>query len=72
VINYRVENFQDTLSEIDLVFDTVGGETQKYSLRVLKHSGRLITILAPGYIEAAKEKNIYLRSFSTMSYPGRP
>jgi NADPH:quinone reductase-like Zn-dependent oxidoreductase len=72
VINYRAENFQDTLSEIDLVFDTVGGETQKYSLRVLKHSGRLITILAPEYIEAAKEKNIYLRSFSTMSYPGRP
>jgi NADPH:quinone reductase-like Zn-dependent oxidoreductase len=69
VINYRAENLQDTLSEIDLVFDTVGGETQKYSLRVLKHSGRLITILAPEYIEAAKEKNIYLRSFSTISYP---
>jgi NADPH:quinone reductase-like Zn-dependent oxidoreductase len=69
VINYRAENFQDKLSEIDLVFDTVGGETQKHSLQVLKYSGRLITILAPEYTEAAKEKNIYLRSFSTRSHP---
>jgi NADPH:quinone reductase-like Zn-dependent oxidoreductase len=69
VINYRTEKFQDTLSEIDLVFDTVGGETQKHSLQVLKHSGRLITIMAPEYIEMAKEKNISLKSFSTTSNP---
>jgi NADPH:quinone reductase-like Zn-dependent oxidoreductase len=69
VINYRTEKFHETLSEIDLVLDTVGGETQKDSLQVLKQSGRLITTLAAEYIEAAQEKNIYLKSFTTMSYP---
>jgi NADPH:quinone reductase-like Zn-dependent oxidoreductase len=69
VINYQAEKFQDTLSGIDLVFDTLGGETQKNSLQVLKRSGRLITTLTAEYIEAAKEKNIYLKSITTMSYP---
>jgi NADPH:quinone reductase-like Zn-dependent oxidoreductase len=34
VIDYRAERFEDNAHEVDMVFDTVGGETQERSLRV--------------------------------------
>ncbi|HEY0244495.1 MAG TPA: NADP-dependent oxidoreductase, partial [Mucilaginibacter sp.] len=37
VIDYKNEKFEDKLSDIDLVLDTIGGDTQKRSLKVLKN-----------------------------------
>src|ERR671936_420474 len=46
VIDYRATRFDEKLSEIDVVFDTVGGETLQRSWSVLKPGGRMITIAA--------------------------
>lgn len=69
VIDYKHEKFEEKLKDIDLVFDTLGGETQKKSLQVLKYGGRLIATVKPEYQEAAKEKNIHLESYMAQSYP---
>ena len=43
-LDYRGTPFQDCVREIDLVFDTVGGDTVGRSWQVLKPDGRLVTI----------------------------
>lgn len=70
VIDYKNENFEDEVSDIDLVFDLIGGDTQKKSLQVLKKGGRLITTVKPEYAEDAKSKGIHLEGFMAQSKPG--
>ena len=48
VIDYRAARFEATVSGMDVVFDTVGGETLQRSWSVLKPGGRMITIAADG------------------------
>lgn len=69
VIDYKNEDFEDKLTAIDLVFDTLGAETQKRSLQVLKAGGRLITTLNPEYKEEADARDIFLEGFTAQSYP---
>lgn len=45
-LDYRGKPFEDCVREIDLVFDTVGGDTLQRSWQVLKPAGRLVTIAA--------------------------
>lgn len=47
VIDYRAVDFASVLRGIDVVFDTVGGDTQSASYAVLKPGGTLVTITAP-------------------------
>ena len=42
-IDYRQEDFSE-LKDIDVVFDTIGGETQANSWKTLKKGGRLVSI----------------------------
>lgn len=44
VIDYRAERFEDVVRDVDVVFDTVGGETLARSWGVLKPGGRLVTV----------------------------
>ena len=44
VIDYRATPFETRAKDMDVVFDTVGGETLKRSLGVLKSNGRLVTV----------------------------
>ena len=69
VIDYKNEKFDDKVEDIDLVFDLIGGDTQKRSLKVLKKGGRLITIVQPQYQEEAKAKGIHMEGFLTKSLP---
>jgi NADPH:quinone reductase-like Zn-dependent oxidoreductase len=46
VIDYRAERFEDKAREVDVVFDTVGGETQERSLRVLRKGGVLVSVVS--------------------------
>lgn len=46
VIDYRAERFEARVREVDVVFDTVGGDTLRRSWSVLKPEGRVITIAA--------------------------
>jgi NADPH:quinone reductase-like Zn-dependent oxidoreductase len=48
VIDYRAQRFEDAVRDVDVVFDTVGGETLERSWGVLKPGGRLVTVAASG------------------------
>lgn len=46
VVDYRAGRFEDAVSGVDVVFDTVGGETLARSRAVLKPGGKLVTVAA--------------------------
>lgn len=46
VIDYKTQNFQDLVRDVDVVLDTVGGKTLELSSSVLKPGGRLVTIVS--------------------------
>ncbi|MDP9984827.1 NADPH:quinone reductase-like Zn-dependent oxidoreductase [Pseudarthrobacter oxydans] len=46
-IDYRSQDFEELLSDYDLVLDSLGGENLKKSLRVLKPGGKAIGIAGP-------------------------
>ncbi len=46
VLDYTHTRFENEVRDIDVVFDTVGGETLDRSWRLLKPGGRLVTIAA--------------------------
>ncbi|EEI71113.1 NADP-dependent oxidoreductase [Lentilactobacillus hilgardii] len=45
VIDYNKDDFSTRLSNIDLVFDTLGGDNQKAAFKVVRPGGRLISIV---------------------------
>src|SRR5436190_5249761 len=47
VIDYTTTRFEDGVHEVDLVFDTVGGDTLQRSWQVMKPGGVLVTIVSP-------------------------
>jgi NADPH:quinone reductase-like Zn-dependent oxidoreductase len=47
VIDYRARRFEEAVTDMDLVFDTVGGETWERSWGVLRPGGRLVSIAVP-------------------------
>ena len=47
VVDHKKERFEQLLSGVDVVLDTVGGDTQQRSLRVLKPGGILVSVVSP-------------------------
>jgi NADPH:quinone reductase-like Zn-dependent oxidoreductase len=47
VIDYRARRFEDVVADLDLVIDTVGGDTWERSWGVLRRGGRLVSIAVP-------------------------
>jgi alcohol dehydrogenase len=47
VYNYEEDEFQKHLEDFDVVFDTMGGDTQAHSFDILKEKGKLISIVGP-------------------------
>ncbi len=55
VVDYQAGHFEDVVHDVDVVFDTIGGDTQNRSWNVLKKGGILISIVAtPSAQEAAR------------------
>ena len=46
-IDYEKTNFEDAVRDVDLVLDTLGGDTQQRSWKVLKKGGMLVSIVQP-------------------------
>lgn len=44
VIDYKTQNFEDIVSDYDVVLDMLGGETMNRSFKVLKKGGALVSI----------------------------
>jgi NADPH:quinone reductase-like Zn-dependent oxidoreductase len=47
VIDYRSEDFASAVSDIDVVLDTIGGDTQQKSFGVLRRGGKLLSVVSP-------------------------
>lgn len=69
VIDYHHQQFEKMLQNIDVVLDTIGGETQKKSIEVLKPGGILVSTVGVQDEEAFKPKNIQAVQFMAQSYP---
>lgn len=62
VVDYNEEDFSKTVSNCDVVFDTVGGDVQVRSYEVLKPGGRLVWIApAPAGFQPARKDVQVLR-----------
>ena len=55
VIDYKRESFEEVLHDYEVVLNSLGGETLKKSLRVLKPGGILISISGPPDAEFARQ-----------------
>jgi NADPH:quinone reductase-like Zn-dependent oxidoreductase len=58
VINYKEEEFSEVLENVDFVLDSIGGEVQSNSYKVLKESGKLVSIVSPPDEEEAKKHDV--------------
>ncbi|WP_336659788.1 NADP-dependent oxidoreductase [Leucobacter sp. USHLN153] len=47
-IDYRTQEFDDLVSDVDVVLDTIGGETSLRSLRVVREGGVVVSTLPTG------------------------
>jgi NADPH:quinone reductase-like Zn-dependent oxidoreductase len=59
VIDYKTRRFEDAVTEVDVVFDTVGGDVQRRSWKVLKPGGTLVSIVAQPSAELAEEHHAH-------------
>ena len=57
-IDYEETRFEDLVRDVDVVFDTIGGDTQKRSWKVLKKGGILVSIAAPPSAEEAAKNGV--------------
>ncbi|HEY6970412.1 MAG TPA: NADP-dependent oxidoreductase [Candidatus Angelobacter sp.] len=60
VVDYKKERFEDSVTGVDAVLDTVGGDTQQRSLRVLKPGGILVSAVSP--VPEATQKRYGIRA----------
>jgi NADPH:quinone reductase-like Zn-dependent oxidoreductase len=58
VVDYKKERFEESLTGVDVVLDTVGGDTQQRSLRVLKPGGILVSSVSPVSETAQKDYGV--------------
>ncbi len=54
-IDYKKAKFEDKVSGVDVVFDTVGGDTQQRAFQTLKRGGVLVSTVSPPSAEKSKE-----------------
>src|SRR5438132_2020 len=57
-IDYTQQRFEDVARNIDIVLDTIGGETQERSWSVLKKGGILLSVVEPPSADKAEELGV--------------
>jgi NADPH:quinone reductase-like Zn-dependent oxidoreductase len=58
VIDYHTTRFEEVVSEVDVVLDPIGGDTQARSWEVLKEGGILVATLGIASPEAARKPGV--------------
>jgi NADPH:quinone reductase-like Zn-dependent oxidoreductase len=56
IVDYQSQRFEDFARDVDLVFDTVGGETRERSWPLLRKGGTLASLLPPPPDQAIAER----------------
>jgi NADPH:quinone reductase-like Zn-dependent oxidoreductase len=69
VIDYKKDHFEEKLQDFDVVFDTIGGDTQHKSIQVLKPGGILVSTVGIAEPDTLKERNIEGVQYMAQSYP---
>ena len=72
VIDYRTTRFEDVVKNVDVVLDTIGGDTLQRSPAVLREGGTLLTIVDTQPAQACSERklNCPRSSTDTQDQPG--
>jgi NADPH:quinone reductase-like Zn-dependent oxidoreductase len=63
-IDYEKSRFEDVVHNVDVVLDTIGGDTQDRSWKVLKRGGILVSIVQPPSAEEATKHGVRAEYFS--------
>jgi len=63
IINYTTQNFEDELSDYDLVIDTIGGETLARSFKVLKKGGTMVSVKSQDNDNLAEKYGVHFEWF---------
>lgn len=58
VIDYKTQDFNASVKDVDIVADLVGGETQTKSFEVLKKGGKLISTVMPPSAEQGEKYQV--------------
>ena len=66
-IDYHKRQFEDVVKNVDVVLDTIGGDIQKRSWKVLKKGGILISIVSPPSQQEADANGVYQAFIRTQS-----
>ena len=62
-IDYTIQNFEDELSDYDLVIDTIGGETLARSFKVLKKGGTMVSVKSQDNDNLAEKYGVHFEWF---------
>jgi NADPH:quinone reductase-like Zn-dependent oxidoreductase len=68
-IDYKKAKFEEEVSGVDVVFDTVGGETQERAFQTLKRGGFLVSTVTPPPADKAKEFGVTVAMVMVTSKP---
>ncbi|MCH9684278.1 MAG: NADP-dependent oxidoreductase, partial [Deltaproteobacteria bacterium] len=68
-VDYRSQQFEEVLDQVDVVLDTIGGDTQTRSLSLLRSGGRLFSVV--GSPDADKLAAVGARGGAFMVQPNR-
>ncbi len=71
VVDYKNQDFSIILKDYDAVFDTVGGETNKKSYKILKNGGAMVSMLEAPDEELVKQKNLNYNQQQSEATPER-
>src|SRR5712675_1365114 len=66
-VDYQKTRFEDVVRDVDVVLDTIGGDTQERSFKVLKKGGILVSIVQPPSEELAAKYGV-----RALFYGGHP
>ena len=66
-VDYRTQNFENFASDVDVVLDPIGGDTQKRSLQTLKEGGILVSIV--GLTSEGRNPSRNVRATSILVQP---
>jgi NADPH:quinone reductase-like Zn-dependent oxidoreductase len=68
-VDYRKRGYENLIMHVDMVFDTIGGEAQRNTLRLLRPGGILVTTLKVEDKEAFEKKGVYITGMMAQSNP---
>ena len=66
-MDYRTQNFENFASDVDVVLDPIGGDTQVRSLQTLKEGGILVSIV--GLTSEGRNPSRNVRATSILVQP---